>query len=186
MRYVPTKNDISPTLRDILSQFDEDNHRPSDFFPAAQQAMVQEDINDCDHSEVEGNAFDDCGSWNYDHNENASYAHNDPDDSFTSPDANFPSFSDVCILHYVSCCYFVKFLCYQNFLFMQENGEHTIRDPNMDQKLEKIADFLSLGLGFTSISNAWAGPEHWKYRKAKGVMRSKSLQCTFFCSIANI
>lgn len=38
----------------------------------------------------------------------------------------------------------------------------------MEEKFEKIADFLSLGLGFTSKSNAWAGPDHWKYRKVKG------------------
>ena len=104
MRYMPVKNDISPTLRDILSQFDEDNRRPSDFFPAAQQAMVQEDIDDYHHSEVEGNAFDDCGSWSYDHNEHASFDHDDPGDSFTSTDGNFPSFTEVCILHCILCC----------------------------------------------------------------------------------
>ncbi|CAN6445668.1 unnamed protein product [Victoria cruziana] len=29
-------------------------------------------------------------------------------------------------------------------------------------------DYLILGLAFSSKSNAWAGPDHWKYRKAKG------------------
>ena len=40
--------------------------------------------------------------------------------------------------------------------------------PDVDERLEKIADLLSLGAGFSSKTNAWAGPEHWKYRKVRG------------------
>lgn len=60
------------------------------------------------------------------------------------------------------------------YLLTQDNHEYTTRDPHIDQKLERIADFLSLGLGFTSKSNAWAGPDHWKYQKAKGIIVNKS------------
>lgn len=33
-----------------------------------------------------------------------------------------------------------------------------------------IAGFLTLGLGFNSKTNSWAGPDHWKYRKTKGLI----------------
>ncbi|CAM0949229.1 unnamed protein product [Alopecurus aequalis] len=35
----------------------------------------------------------------------------------------------------------------------------------VNERLKKIADFLSLGIGFSPKTNAWAGPDHWKYRK---------------------
>ncbi|PKA65273.1 Condensin complex subunit 2 [Apostasia shenzhenica] len=57
--------------------------------------------------------------------------------------------------------------------FQEEVGEYSFQDDT-DNRLEEIADFLSLGLGFTSKSNAWAGPDHWKYRKIKGVFFSLS------------
>lgn len=38
----------------------------------------------------------------------------------------------------------------------------------MDDRFEKVDGFLFLNLGFTAKHNAWAGPDHWKYRKAKG------------------
>ncbi|XP_020265059.1 condensin complex subunit 2-like isoform X2 [Asparagus officinalis] len=139
--YLPTKSDISPTLRDIVSQFDEDNCRPSAVVTVEEPPLVQDDTDDYDHPEVEGN-FDDCGAWSIDHNEHASFSDNESSNCFISTDANFTSHED-------------------------ENSEYTIQGPNMNQKLEKIADFLCLGLGFTSKSNAWAGPDHWKYQKVK-------------------
>lgn len=53
-------------------------------------------------------------------------------------------------------------------LILQENYDYSFHEPDMEDGLEKIAGFLSLGLGFTSKQNAWAGPDHWKYRKVKG------------------
>jgi len=55
---------------------------------------------------------------------------------------------------------------------MQEFGEYTVEIPQgtvADEKLDKIADLLLLGMG-TSKTNAWAGPEHWKYQKVKGTL----------------
>ena len=37
----------------------------------------------------------------------------------------------------------------------------------MDDRFEKVDGYLFLSLGFTK-QNAWAGPDHWKYQKAKG------------------
>jgi condensin complex subunit 2 len=61
----------------------------------------------------------------------------------------------------------------------QGTDEYTFQDPDgpdVDRRFEKITDLLSLGMGFSSKTNAWAGPEHWKYRKAKG----KSVQLVLF------
>lgn len=103
MTRVPVKNDISPTLRDIVNQFDEDNRRPSDAIPMAQQPIVQEDADDYEHSEVEGNTFDDCQSWNVDHNDDGCFGHDDPTDSFTSTDAYSSSHPDVSIINCMPC-----------------------------------------------------------------------------------
>jgi hypothetical protein len=58
----------------------------------------------------------------------------------------------------------------------------------MDDRFEKVDGYLFLSLGFTK-QNAWAGPDHWKYQKAKG--RVKRLvagyiinQLIHFCSFS--
>ncbi|KAJ6803752.1 condensin complex subunit 2-like isoform X1 [Iris pallida] len=143
---IPVKKDISPTLMDIVDQFDEDNKRSSNVFPVVQEQALQGDIDDGNHSEVEGNGFDDCRPWNFDQDDHTSVM----DGNFTRTDGNFTSHAE-------------------------EYGDETFRDPNVDSKFEKIAGFLSLSLGFTSKSNAWAGPDHWKFRKAKGL---EQVPCT--------
>ena len=40
----------------------------------------------------------------------------------------------------------------------------------MDGWFEKVDGYLFLSLGFTSKQNAWAGPDHWKYQKVKGML----------------
>jgi len=35
-------------------------------------------------------------------------------------------------------------------------------------RFENVASLLLGGGGITSSQNAWAGPDHWKYRKSKG------------------
>jgi condensin complex subunit 2 len=55
---------------------------------------------------------------------------------------------------------------------VQEFNDYTVqipRGPVVDERLEKIADLLLLGMG-SSKTNSWAGSEHWKYRKAKGTI----------------
>lgn len=51
---------------------------------------------------------------------------------------------------------------------MQETGPFTVVEPAMDEGCENVDDYLFLSLGFASKQNAWAGPDHWKYRKVKG------------------
>ncbi|XP_065016320.1 condensin complex subunit 2-like isoform X1 [Musa acuminata AAA Group] len=140
MIYMPATNDISPTLRDIVNQFDEDNRRPPDINCSAQVPLVDDYVPENNHIELgEIASDDDCGPWNLDHDHQLSIV----DDNSTSTNLNFTS-------------------------HQEEDFDCTFGGPIVEEKFEKIADFLSLGLGFTSKSNAWAGPDHWKYRKVKG------------------
>ncbi|KAJ8639040.1 hypothetical protein MRB53_015734 [Persea americana] len=139
MTCMPRKSDISPSLREIVNLFDEDNRRPSDVPCVSQKAMDQNDVGSNDQPEWEGNAFDDCdGPCTFDCEDQNSVF----DESSTFVDINSAS-------HY------------------EENYDCSFHEPDMGDGLDKIAGFLSLGLGFISKQNAWAGPDHWKYRKVK-------------------
>ena len=52
-------------------------------------------------------------------------------------------------------------------LFLQKNESNT-REPEMDDRFEKVPMFLVEHFGFTLQQNAWAGPDHWKYQNPKG------------------
>ncbi|XP_068658096.1 condensin complex subunit 2 [Aristolochia californica] len=138
MNCISENSDITPTLRDIISQFDEDNRRTSDMLSVGQQSLGLDDAADGTQSE-EDNGFDNCGPCSYDHADPTDIF----DDCSTFTDQNFPS--------------------------PHEDKEHyMVHGPDVDDRCENVADFLFLGLGFTSKHNAWAGPDHWKYRRAKG------------------
>lgn len=51
---------------------------------------------------------------------------------------------------------------------LQETESFSFQDPDTDDRFERVDEYLFLNLGFSSKQNAWAGPDHWKYRKAKG------------------
>ncbi|XP_042376872.1 condensin complex subunit 2-like [Zingiber officinale] len=141
-----TANDISPTLKDILNQFDEENRRP-DINDSPQEPITEDFPEGNDQIDVGENGFDDdCGAWNLDHDDRLSVA----DDNSTNINLNYAN-------------------------DLEEDFECNFNGPNVEEKFEKITDFLSVGLGFTSKSNAWAGPDHWKYRKAKGLDQKQSL-----------
>lgn len=55
----------------------------------------------------------------------------------------------------------------------------------MDGRFENVDGYLFLSLGFSSKQNAWAGPDHWKYRKSKGGvwMPDKDFNTYIFFSI---
>lgn len=53
-------------------------------------------------------------------------------------------------------------------LLMQDVGDYSYQDIDANIRVEEIVEFLSFGLGFTSRTNAWAGPDYWKYKKSKG------------------
>ncbi|XP_038702660.1 condensin complex subunit 2-like isoform X1 [Tripterygium wilfordii] len=134
-----TKDEISPTLRNIVNQFDEDNRRPQDTFSYCQQSTEEVDA-DYDGAAEFGDAFENCGTLAFDNDDETSCVNEDPNGA----DAVFPSYDE-------------------------ENESIAFRNPDIDDRFEKVDGYLFLNLGFTSSQNSWAGPDYWKYRKAKGL-----------------
>ncbi|XP_052114751.1 condensin complex subunit 2 isoform X1 [Arachis duranensis] len=139
---VRMKDEISPTLRTIVNQFDESNRRPTDFqFHGQNTAEEMEVPFDCE-MRADTEEHENCMAWSDDHDEPtvADLGSND----FVSNDAD-PSFPD----------------------YPQENGLFSSQDPDTDDRFGNVDSFLFLSLGFSSKQNAWAGPDHWKYKKSK-------------------
>ncbi|KAK3008255.1 hypothetical protein RJ639_014203 [Escallonia herrerae] len=140
---VPKKDEISPSLRYIVHQFDEENQRSSATFSTRQQAEeVYEPANN--NAELDNDAFENCGAWDFDHDDPTSVV----DEGIHGGDPNLPS-------HH------------------EESEPFTFDDDDDgDNSSAEVDGFLFLTLGFTSKQNSWAGPDHWKYRKAKGSVDS--------------
>lgn len=86
-----TKNEISPSLRDIVSQFDEDNRRPSDFYSSVEKSAEEVDASYKNELDSDGDAFENCGTWSYDHDEHTSVVDEDP----ICADPTYPSYHEV-------------------------------------------------------------------------------------------
>ncbi|XP_059662453.1 condensin complex subunit 2-like isoform X2 [Cornus florida] len=147
---MPAKNEISPTLGDIVSQFDEDNKRPSHAFNEDQTSFCRVDSIDDSNAELDSNSFGNYEAMTFDHDEETNVL----DESFNFGDTTSLSHDE-------------------------EDDPYIPFEPDVDGTSEKVAMFLFQGLGFTSEQNAWAGPDYWKYRKTKGLedvtaRRSKS------------
>ncbi|GAB2233796.1 hypothetical protein Droror1_Dr00003025 [Drosera rotundifolia] len=140
---VRTKDEISPTLRTIVNQFDDDNTRPevhqfSGLNQKKQRPTEQADPMGYDHDHSGWDANDDCGAWNIEHDDLTSTVVEET----IGADGSFPE-------HH------------------EGNGHFTLHEPDTDYNVEKVDVSLFLSLGFVSKQNTWAGPDHWKYRKAK-------------------
>ncbi|XP_065876406.1 condensin complex subunit 2 [Euphorbia lathyris] len=134
------KNEISPTLQSIVNQFDEDNRRPVDTFPSLQKSCQQAEKKDetyDEHVDFNGNAFENSETWTNEHDEQRSVVDDNPNDA----DTFLPS-------------------SHENEVFLFDG-------PDSDDRFEKVDRYLFFSLGFTSKQNAWAGPDHWKFRKVK-------------------
>lgn len=85
------KDEISPTLRNIVNLFDEDNKRPSDYCSsapkAAEEANMDYDVDD----RFDGDDFDNFGTANYDNDNQTSMV----DDGPGGGDAGFPTYNEV-------------------------------------------------------------------------------------------
>ncbi|XP_025819043.1 condensin complex subunit 2 [Panicum hallii] len=137
---MPLCNDISPTLRDIIALFDEENQRPSHGLSSGQVPVMEDGVVDGNEADNNDSMLPDSDSWDFG-------GCDDHEDAF---DENYNPVGS-------------------NTTNYQEFGEYSVEIPQgtvADEKLDKIADLLLLGMG-SSKTNAWAGPEHWKYRKAK-------------------
>ncbi|CAA6671288.1 unnamed protein product [Spirodela intermedia] len=172
MTSIAMQRDISPTLREIISLFNEDNRRPTDIYVATQRSDRRDDMGESNkhdfesnENEVEGNekgfesnengfeinknefesnTFDDCEPCGFDNDEQGSVV----DDCSSYTTAHFAGDPE-------------------------ENSSCTLLEQDADPKFESIAGFLALGLGFAPKTNAWAGPDHWKYRKIKEESKKK-------------
>jgi len=138
---MPRCNDISPTLRDIIALFDEENKRPSHGLSPGQVPVMEDGIVDGNDADNNDSMLPDSESWDF----------GGCDDHEDAYDENYNPVGS------------------NTMNYQEEFGEYTVEIPQgtvADEKLDKIADLLLLGMG-TSKTNAWAGPEHWKYQKVK-------------------
>ncbi|XP_027064801.1 condensin complex subunit 2-like [Coffea arabica] len=135
---IPEKEEISPTLKDIVNLFDEDNRRP----PCEPCSSVEKSpgqvkgAEDC--FEFDNGACENCGGLDQD--EETSLV----DEGTYDGGQILPS--------------------------LHGDGEPCVfSECDVDDRFEKVDDYLFLSLGLLSRQNAWAGPDHWKYRKAKEI-----------------
>ncbi|KAL5715371.1 hypothetical protein ACHQM5_017200 [Ranunculus cassubicifolius] len=136
---ISAKDDISPSLQSIVDRFDEDNQRPSNTYSVGPEERAEDDDANHDISELDGGTFEHGGDWGYDQDDISSVV--DENINHTEPVFQAPQ---------------------------EEYDTYASQEPEISDNSENVADFLFLGLGLNSNRNAWAGPEHWKYRKTKG------------------
>ncbi|XP_022727928.1 condensin complex subunit 2-like [Durio zibethinus] len=132
------KDEISPTLKNIVYQFDEDNRRPQENFSCSQRSTDQVDTI-YNKSEFDGVAFESFEADGFDHDDQPSIV----DEDFNEAEPTFTSYDE-------------------------DTEQFSFNNPDAGDKYEKVDEYLLMSLGFPLKQNAWAGPDHWKYRKAKG------------------
>ncbi|OIW05910.1 hypothetical protein TanjilG_23696 [Lupinus angustifolius] len=134
------KDEISPTIRTIVNQFDENNRRPTNFQIDGQNSA--EDLDAAFDCEIESDRveYENYTAWTDDHDNQTFVADLGSNDA----DPSFPSYLE------------------ENEGFPSQG-----QDPDMDDRFENVDGYLFFSLGFSSKQNAWAGPDHWKYRKSK-------------------
>ncbi|XP_024033778.1 condensin complex subunit 2 isoform X1 [Citrus clementina] len=150
------KTEISPTLRAIICQFDEDNQRSQIFSLGENIDFRLDGLGGCanaSHTKEEtffGNedglddsSFGNYKAWGYDH---------DGGTSVVNESSSFhPTFPGD----------------HEEFVTFLENDPCGADELGINDRFEDVTMFLFQGLGFTSKQNAWAGPDHWKYQKSK-------------------
>ncbi|ONI13415.1 hypothetical protein PRUPE_4G220400 [Prunus persica] len=140
------KNEISPTLKEILCQFEENNQRSSQDFNIGQNSDLKMD--GFDDKEVEWDiSSGNCDTWAIDHDDDIGVDHENR--SFGDP--IFQS-------HH------------------EGNNSGTSYEADVGDRFERVSAFLFQGLGLNSKKNAWAGPDHWKYWRPKGSEEAPATQ----------
>ncbi|CAJ1956276.1 unnamed protein product [Sphenostylis stenocarpa] len=134
-----TKDEISPTLRMIVNQFDENYRRPFDFQTSGEKSAEEFDA-DIGCEVVNGKEGDDNSStWSYDQDSQTFAAEWGSGET----DPSFPSYHE-------------------------EKEPFHSQDPHMDDIFENVVGYLFLSLGFRSKKNSWAGLDHWKHKNIEG------------------
>ncbi|XP_037494465.1 condensin complex subunit 2 [Jatropha curcas] len=129
------KDEICPTLRDIICHFDEDDQRSSEAFSVEQKFDVTVEICNTNEVELENSSFGNYEAGTFSHDDEASIFNG----SFTC-DSTLPRHKE-------------------------ENEICTSSEPDIDQSFENVTMFLFQGLGINSKQNRWAGPDDWKFHK---------------------
>ncbi|KAK8959320.1 Condensin complex subunit 2 [Platanthera guangdongensis] len=137
---MPKKDYISPTLRDIMDRFDENNHKQQNLNVVEEQPAGHGETDDIYHTELGDTSFGDVDLNASDHDDHISVI----DDNSMIGETSFSN-------------------------HLEETGDYSFQGFGTNVKIEEITDFLSYGLGFTSKTNEWAGPDYWKYKKSKGL-----------------
>lgn len=133
------KFEISPSLREIVNHFDDDNKRPPDTFSSGTKQAEPVDEPYDTGAEFNADTFENQGTWNVDH-----------DDQTNVSDQGTYGGDPIISSHY-------------------EDKEPTnVYDHDTDDRYAEVDGYLFLNLGYTSKLNAWAGPDHWKFRKVRG------------------
>lgn len=70
-------------------------------------------------------------------------------------------------------------MIFSNQVF-QEAEPYSYDNADVDYESEKVDEYLFLSLGYSSKQNAWAGPDHWKFQKAKGSLAGDIINHLFF------
>lgn len=149
MTEIRAATDISPTLKGILMLLDDPYRAAAEADSAKQNADMEFDS--CvDNQETGDDAGPECFGDDVTHenfNDDQAGAYPDSDSwGFIAPEMHDHE----------------EILC-------DGAAEDAVDD---DMSSEQTVDFLVLGLGLPSKSNAWAGPEHWKFRRSKDVQQS--------------
>ncbi|KAM1059431.1 hypothetical protein ACFX1X_024455 [Malus domestica] len=102
-----------------------------------QESADQVDAAYSNEADFDCDVSDNCGNWDYDHDDQTSVV-----EDLNCESSNFPSYHE-------------------------NNEPGAYLELDMDERLEKVDGFLFLSLGFTSKQNAWVGLDHWKHQKIK-------------------
>lgn len=137
---LPKKDDISPTLRDIMDLFDENNHKQQNLNADDEQPAGHGETDDFYGTQLGDTSFGDADLNACDHDDHTSVI----DDNSMIDETSFST-------------------------HLEETGDYSFQGFGTGAKIEEITVFLSYGLGFTSKANEWAGPDYWKYKKSKGL-----------------
>ncbi|KAH6788995.1 condensin complex subunit [Perilla frutescens var. frutescens] len=90
----------------------------------------------------DADTFGNYGAWDFDHDDQASVV----DEATHNQDTMFSSQDEVPYMG---------------------DEQSNVFDPDEDDRSEEVDSYLFLSLGFSTKQNAWAGPNHWKFRKVK-------------------
>ncbi|KAL1560838.1 condensin complex subunit 2-like [Salvia divinorum] len=131
-------SEISPSLGAIVNQLDRDDPRHSHSFSPGQ---VNESPDRDD--DVSADTFGDYGAWDDDRDDQSSVI---DEEAIHNHDTTFPSQHEV------------------PYVVDEQSNAY---DPDEDDRTEEVDGYLFLSLGFSTKQNAWAGPNHWKFRKTK-------------------